>query len=339
MARLLRVRYPGAIYHVTLRGNNRRVLFLDDDDRRRFLNRLEDYREEYGIRLYLFCLMTNHVHLMFETPQANLSQFMHKLETAYTVYFNLRHGECGHLLQDRFKAVPVDGDEYLLKLSRYVHLNPVYVGKLKNLGLKERIEELRKYRWSSYRSYIGKDRPLKYVEYGPMLAFMRGNAGRKRREYRKFVESGLAESDEELAEVLKESRLSIGGSVFRDKIKELHDNLVMGHRRKEDVLLRLPAGRLTQDEVLETVCREMKIGRRVLGERRRGNWARPVAAMMLGKYGGLTQRDIADEMNLRTGAAVSFQVRKLKESLAGNKSLSGVVSRIEARLKSSVDSK
>jgi len=276
--------------------------------------------------------MTNHVHLVLETPQANLSQFMHKLETAYTVYFNLRHGESGHLLQNRFGAWPVAGDEYLLKLSRYVHLNPVHVGKFKNLELNERTKELRNYKWSSYRGYIGKDKPLEYVEYGPMLGFMRGNAGRKRREYRKFVELGLAESDEELAAVLKESRLSIGGAEFRDKIKEMHDNLLTGRKRKEDALLRRRVGRLTTDQILAEVCRELKIERREIAQRQRGNWARPLAAMMLSKYGGLTQRDIAEEMCLSTGSAVSFQVRKLKESLTSDKHLLETVSRIDKAL-------
>jgi putative transposase len=329
MARLLRVQFPGAIYHVALRGNNRRVLFQDDDDRKRFLARLGEYGEEFGIKLYIFCLMTNHVHLVLETPQANLSQFMHKLETAYTVYFNLRHGESGHLLQDRFGAWPVAGDDYLLRLSRYVHLNPVHVGKLKNLELQERINELRKYRWSSYRGYIGKDKPLDYVEYGPMLGFMTGSTARKRQQYRKFVEAGLAESDEELAAVLKESRLSIGGTEFRDKIKEMHDNLLMGRKRKEDASLRRRVGRLTRDEILAEICRELKIERCEIAKRRRGNWARPLAAMMLSKYGGLTQRDIADEMGLSTGSAVSFQVRKLNASLASDKHLLDTASRID----------
>jgi len=333
MARLLRVQFSGAIYHVALRGNNRRVLFRDDDDRKRFLTCLGEYGAEFGIRVYIFCLMTNHVHLVLETPQANLSQFMHKLETAYTVYFNLRHGESGHLLQNRFGAWPVAGDEYLLKLSRYVHLNPVHVGKFKNLELNERTKELRNYKWSSYRGYIGKDKPLEYVEYEPMLGFMRGNAGRKRREYRKFVESGLAEADEELTAVLRESRLSIGGAEFRDKIKEMHDNLLIGRKRKEDALLRRQVGRLTTDQILVEVCRELKTGRDELVQRRRCNWTRPLAAMMLGKYGGLTQREVADEMRLNTGSAVSFQVRKLKGAMASDKHLLDTVSRIEKMLR------
>ncbi|MFO7535147.1 MAG: transposase, partial [Kiritimatiellia bacterium] len=90
MARKLRVQFEGAIYHVRLRGVDRRKLFDDDDERARFLKRLAEAVEEYGVRLYLFCLMTNHVHLLVETPKANLSVFMHKLQTAYTVYYNLR---------------------------------------------------------------------------------------------------------------------------------------------------------------------------------------------------------------------------------------------------------
>jgi REP element-mobilizing transposase RayT len=112
MARKLRVEDPGAIYHVTVRGVERRPLFVDDRDRERFVRRLGDAVAEYGVRLYLFCLMGNHVHLLIETPQANLSAFMHKVQTAYTVYFNLRHGRSGHLMQGRFGAEPVEGDEY-----------------------------------------------------------------------------------------------------------------------------------------------------------------------------------------------------------------------------------
>jgi REP element-mobilizing transposase RayT len=103
MARHLRGEYAGAIYHATCRmlGESRGEisrLFRDDRDRGRFLKQLAERVEEYGIRLYLFVLMTNHFHLVFETPSANCSAFMQSLCTAYTVYFNLRHGRHGHLL-------------------------------------------------------------------------------------------------------------------------------------------------------------------------------------------------------------------------------------------------
>ena len=116
MARQLRVEYPGAIYHVTCRmvGNRKdeeTFLFKDDADRERFLDRLGERVEQFHIRLYLFVLMTNHFHLVFETPEANCSKFMQSLSTAYTVYYNLRHRRHGHLLDGRFKAKLVEGDD------------------------------------------------------------------------------------------------------------------------------------------------------------------------------------------------------------------------------------
>lgn len=110
IARKLRVQYEGAISHVTVRGVERRRIFDDDADRERFLNRLGEAVAEYGVRLYLFCCMRNHAHVVCETPRANLSAFMLKLQTAYTVYYNLRHRRAGHLMQGRFGAEPVAGD-------------------------------------------------------------------------------------------------------------------------------------------------------------------------------------------------------------------------------------
>ena len=107
-------------------------LFLDDRDRRRFIDRLAHQVEQCDMRLYQFCLMANHFHLVLETPTANLSAFMQSISTAYTVYFNRRHRRHGCLLDGRFKSKLVSGDEYLLALSRYVHLNPVQTAALKS---------------------------------------------------------------------------------------------------------------------------------------------------------------------------------------------------------------
>jgi REP element-mobilizing transposase RayT len=108
MARPIRIEYEGAVYHVTLRGNERKPIFKTDADRERFIRTLSDSVDRFDIRLYLYCLMHNHVHLVLETPRANLSRFMHRLQTAYTVYFNRRHRRCGHLMQGRFGASLVD---------------------------------------------------------------------------------------------------------------------------------------------------------------------------------------------------------------------------------------
>ena len=211
MARHLRVEFSGAIYHVACRMigdtpppggyggtgwcTERTYLFKDDADREHFLARLAERVEDYHIRLYLFVCMTNHFHLVFETPETNCSKFMQSLLTAYTVYYNRRHRRHGHLFDGRYKAKLVEGDDYLLALSRYVHLNPVQVGEWKSKAIEERIKALRAYRWSSYPSYIGKRRVLDFVEYGPLLAEMRGREREWPKRYREFVETGLSESD------------------------------------------------------------------------------------------------------------------------------------------------
>lgn len=174
MARKLRVEYPGAIYHITHRGNGRRRIFNDDRDRERFLVRLAESADTYNIRVFMFCLMSNHVHLVCETPQGNISRFMQSLITGYTVYFNLKNKHCGHLFQGRFGAKLVEGDSYLLSLTRYVHLNPVFIAAVKKLPLQDRLARLNAWRWSSYQGYVDGTRALKFVEYGPVLAMVDG---------------------------------------------------------------------------------------------------------------------------------------------------------------------
>jgi len=132
------------------------------------------------------------------------------LETGYTVFFNLRHNTSGHLFQGRYKAKLVEGDEYLLKLSRYVPLEPVHVGRLKKEPLEQRIAYLRKYPWSSYRSYIGEEKKRAYVTYGPVLAETGAKKRRRQKEYRQYVEEGLATTDTEFLEVLKGRRWQLG---------------------------------------------------------------------------------------------------------------------------------
>jgi REP element-mobilizing transposase RayT len=253
MARKLRVEYEGAIYHVVIRGVERRRLFDDDADRERFVGRLSKYAEEMEVRLYLFCLMANHVHLLVETPGGNLGHFMHRLQTAYTVYYNMRHGRAGHLFQGRYKAILVDGDEYLLRLSRYIHLNPVKVGKAKQLSLPERIKELRSYAWSSYRSYLGKAKPLEGLDEKPLLAML-GNRKEARREYGRYVELGLVEKDEELAAVKQQGTWGIGSDEFVERVQALYDEKVRVCRQKEDVSFRRERGdRLGSDTVIGVV--------------------------------------------------------------------------------------
>ena len=155
MARPLRIEFEGASYHVTARGNERRPIFRDDQDRRRFLETLGQACERFGLIVRAYCLMPNHYHLLATTPRGNLSRAVGWLQTAYSIRFNRRHGRCGHLVQGRFKAHLIDADSYGRRLVRYVHLNPVRPRDRRKAVPIERRGFFQSYRWSSHRAYAG----------------------------------------------------------------------------------------------------------------------------------------------------------------------------------------
>lgn len=150
MARQLRIQYEGAIYHLMNRGDRREEIFRDDVDRKRFLEALEGVCQKTGWQVHAYCLMSNHFHLVVETPRANLVEGMKWLLGTYTMRFNRRHKLSGHLFAGRYKSLLIDGATpgYLRTVCDYVHLNPV------RARLVERRERLQKYRWSSYPSYL-----------------------------------------------------------------------------------------------------------------------------------------------------------------------------------------
>ncbi len=152
MARKLRVEYAGAIYHVMNRGDRREMIFREDADRELFLETLGQACAKTGWQVHAYCLMSNHFHLVMETPQANLVAGMKWFLGAYTGRFNRKHKLFGHLFSGRYKALVVDGSGsgYLRTVCDYVHLNPVRARLLK------RGEKLGAYRWSSYGEYLKK---------------------------------------------------------------------------------------------------------------------------------------------------------------------------------------
>jgi putative transposase len=150
MSRPLRVEFPGAVYHVMARGNERRPVFRDRTDRLAYLARLASYAKRFSFSVYAYCLMTNHVHLAIETGPVPLSRIMLALHGSFTQAFNRRHSRVGHLFQGRYKALLVDRENYLLALVRYIHLNPV------DARLAARAQD---YEWSSDRAYRGGEPP------------------------------------------------------------------------------------------------------------------------------------------------------------------------------------
>jgi putative transposase len=288
---------------------------MDDTDRRRFLKCLGESVEEDGIRLYLFCLMPNHFHLLAETPRGNLSRFMHRLQTAYTVYFNQRHERAGHLMQGRFGVVPVQGDHHLLKLSRYVHLNPVATSEGARLPMRQRTERLRTYPWSSYRGYAGLDEPWDFVDERPILAMIRGAKPRLRAEYRRFVELGLAKGAGEWEELFQGARWGIGDGEYQERVRNAHQSQIRKMTRREDASFRLVRPARAPEQVLKAVATEYGSSVAALQTRTYAGTARSVAVLLLTRHAGLTQRAAADLLNMGTGAAACLQLSRLKKRM------------------------
>jgi REP element-mobilizing transposase RayT len=177
VARPLRIEIPGVLYHVTSRGNAREPIVEDDSDRRSFLDVLGTVVDRYGWTCHAYCLMTNHYHLVVDTPDANLSRGMRQLNGVFTQRFNRRHGRVGHVFQGRFKAILVERESHALELARYVVLNPV------RAGLVDAAED---YRWSSLRASVGLDPAPEWLVGGGMAA----RFGSRER-YLEFVREGV----------------------------------------------------------------------------------------------------------------------------------------------------
>jgi len=193
LARQLRIEYPGALYHVTSRGNEKKDIFRSIKDRDKFLSYLSSAWERHGAVFHAYCLMSNHFHLMVETPLGNLSWIMKHINGSYTTYFNVKHKRAGHLFQGRYKAILVQADTYAAELSRYIHLNPV---RAKMVSTPE------EYRWSSCSRYLEGTEPS-WLSTGLVLGYFGTEDEDRRRNYRDYLYDAIG----------KESRDPLSDSV------------------------------------------------------------------------------------------------------------------------------
>jgi REP element-mobilizing transposase RayT len=209
MTRPLRIAYPGAFYHITSRGNEKKDIYKSDRDRKKFLAYLESATERYGARIHVYCLMSNHYHLLMETPDGNLSEIMRHINGAYTNYYNVKRGRGGHLFQGRYRALLVEVDEYAEELSRYIHLNPV------KAGIAKKPED---YIWSSYQDYIGTRKPPQWLVQDFILSYFSEKEVTARRRYKEFCEKTPVQNVRNpLQEVIGSTFL--GSQAFIDEIK------------------------------------------------------------------------------------------------------------------------
>jgi REP-associated tyrosine transposase len=219
MPRQPRLDLPGLLQHVIVRGIERSAIFLDDDDRSRFVDRLGSLLVETDTDCYAWALLDNHFHLLLRCKRLELSRFMRRLLTGYAVTFNLRHKRSGHLFQNRYKSIVCEEEPYLLELIRYIHLNPLRAGLVTNLGTLER------YPWCGHgvllgnRSFAGQPVDEVLARFGKRLTAAQNH-------YREFVADGIA--------IEKRPEL-VGGGLRRSRElsgegleKGAHDDRVLG---------------------------------------------------------------------------------------------------------------
>ncbi len=184
MPRQARLDIPGALHHIMVRGINRSPIFLDDQDRQRFLDRLASKVKEGECSVFAWVLMENHAHILFKSGQHGISTVMRRLLTWYAQYFNRRHGRTGHLFENRYKSVLCDEETYLLALVRYIHLNPVRAGIVSTL------DELNRYPWSGH-SALMENKGYPWMNKDYVLTRFGEMTGAARRGYLRFVEEGM----------------------------------------------------------------------------------------------------------------------------------------------------
>lgn len=216
MARPLRIEFPGAIYHVTSRGDRREPIFLDDVDRESLIAVLATGMSRFDAQVLAYCLMGNHYHFVLHTRQANLSPLMRHVNGVYTQAFNRRHGKVGHLLQGRFKAILVDRDAYLLEVCRYVELNPVRAGM---------VSEPAQWPWSSYRAHVGQVPTPEWLDSVGLHAYLLGCPARsvadERRATQRYVALVAAGRDVRLWDEALRQQIYLGDEAFVERMQAL----------------------------------------------------------------------------------------------------------------------
>lgn len=303
MARPSRMEYPGAFYHVTSRGNERKEIYRSRRDRERFLEYLESATVRYGAVVHAYCLMTNHYHLLVETPDGNLSQVMRHVNGAYTTYFNVKRHRSGHLLQGRYKAILVEMEDYAEELSRYIHLNPV------RASVAQRPEE---HAWSSYAAYIGAaPSPCWLTRELILPQFGRDEASAQHR-YRQFVEAELGKEVVNPLDQVKGSTV-LGGESF---VQWVQERFIAGRAKGRDVPAVCALGVRSSLEAIER-----EVAERVPSDQR---MARRIALYVSHRYSGRPLKEIGARFGVGE-SGVSQASRRVERQLGDRQDLSRIV--------------
>lgn len=319
MSRPLRIEYPGAWYHVMNRGRRAEDVFLDKEDYEGFLELLKESSEMWNVRIAAYCLMSNHYHMLIQTPDANLSRFMRHVNGVYTQRFNWFHGCDGHLFRGRFKSILVDKDAYLLQLVRYIHRNPLEAAIVDNLDT---------YKWSSHKGYISRAKKWDWLSKDFVLSMLTKDKRQQRRAYRQFIAKG---NTEEMVQVFAGKRLPwlLGSERFMDWVK---DRFFKGKYHEE-----VPDSRglaPDREKIKKEVCRFYQVKQDDLLRSKRGvfNEPRNVAIFLSRRVRGDRLDEIGRDFNLKRYSSVSTVIEQTKAQISRDRKLRQRVEKLKAFL-------
>ena len=319
MTRPLRIQYPDAWYHVMNRGRNRAQIFSSREDYIAFIELLKDASSLYKVRIAAYCLMSNHYHLLIQTPEANLSRFMRHINGLYTQYFNRTYKRDGQLFRGRYKSIIIDGDSYLLELVRYIHRNPLKAGLIK------RLED---YSWSSHGAYISKGNEGNWMHKDFVLSILEENKNRRRQAYLDFVKQEVPETLSALY-AKKKLPLLLGAKDFIDNIKQKYydkTNIKEVPQVKELFL--------DESQIEKAVCGVYRIEIADLFKSRRGSYneARNVVIYLIRKYAGASLKDIGSRFGMHSYTSVSSVILRIKQEMDRDKKVRQRITAVEKLL-------
>ncbi len=315
MARPYRLQGENCLYHITSRGDNRKKIFITEYDYKKFLEYVQKAKDKFRFYLYAYTLMPNHYHLQIETPKPNLSSIMHYINSSYTTYYNIKRRKCGHLFQGRYKSILVDKDSYFLKLTRYIHLNPVRAKIVKSPE---------NYKWSSYRGYIDK-KGDGYIDKEQISLYL--NMGSQR--YRQFVLEGIGREDNLFNKVY--AGFILGGEGFiKDKLEELKEQVDSGEfAYKKELEINISA-----EDVLDIVVKMTgKTKSQLLNAKNRRLKEKKIAVYLLKRFTNITNIGIGKMFNI-SPTAISKAAKSvealMEEDDKFRKEMGRVISRFSA---------
>jgi len=310
MARKPRIHLPGGVYHVLLRGNGGQRLFFSDADYQHLCRLLGEGVGRYGYRVHGFCCMSNHIHLALQVGDLPLARGMQNLAFRYTRWINRRRKKMGHLFQGRYKAILVDRDAYLVELVRYIHLNPVRAGLVKDPAA---------YRWSGHGAYLGRE-DLSWMTTDWVLGQFGGRAGEARGRYARFIREGLGEGHREEFHRGGEDTRVLGDDDFMDRI----DSKCSLGRAKVPTIETV-IGAVGREYGVETAELKTAIQRRRLSE------ARAMVGWLVRGLGGGTLTEAGRWLN-RDAGTMSSAAQRLVDRSARDPALKRRMERLRSSL-------